>query len=400
MIENEWSLRRSTEAADEWLTPGRFALLLGLLIVADLSRRAPGRHHLHHPGFRHVQLSGGLLSPAMLLARRTAALESVQQLRASLPGPVEHADPLPALAHLPAAALDLVAVVLLPGAPVLGRAGHVLSGPALDQPPAGGRAGGGDLLVQRVVAELPDVAEPRSHVQLAAVGGVAGATGLARGRQGAGVGDGGGRHADAGGRARDDCADLADPVGPGVRRLDSGGGAADASLCGAFWGWGFWWRWFARRNCCRSWNSWPIRSATAAYSASTHDWSHAVLGLGQFPGAAVPNVADGARACSCKTGSIGPRPITPGSGRSCWPPSRYGGCAIGACARWRCWCCWGWSWLGATPPALPRAALLLSCARVCPLPGEIRHPGPRARSVAGRVWLRCAGWQKRACRPL
>ena len=178
----------------------------------------------------------------MLLAGRAAALESVQQLRPALPGPVEHAGPLPALAHLPAAAFDVVFVVLLPGAPVLGRAGDVFSGPSLDQSPAGGGAGGRDLLVQRVVAELPDVAEPHRHVQLAAVGGVAGATGLARGREGAGLGDGGGRHADAGGRAGDDRGDLADPVGPGLRRLDSGAKGCGASWCGAFWRWGFWWR--------------------------------------------------------------------------------------------------------------------------------------------------------------
>ena len=233
----------SAGAADEWLTPGRFALLLGLLIVATFPGVLLGGTTFIIRDFGMFSYPVAYLSPAMLLAGRTAALESVQPLRPSLPGPVEHADPLPALAHLPAAALDVVFVVLLSGAPVLGRAGDVFPGPSLDPPPAGGGAGGSDLLVQRAVAELPDVAEPHRHVQLAAVGGLAGATGLARGRKSAGLGDGW--------RAPCRCwragrrrllFDLADPVGPGVRRLGSARQGCGASSCGAFWGWGFWWR--------------------------------------------------------------------------------------------------------------------------------------------------------------
>src|ERR1022692_2685716 len=90
-----------------------------------VSRRALGQHYLRHSRFRDVRLSAGILPPAKLLARRTAALESLQQRRAAFPGPVEYADPLPPLAHLPAATLDLVAPILLPSTPVLGRTGHV-----------------------------------------------------------------------------------------------------------------------------------------------------------------------------------------------------------------------------------------------------------------------------------
>src|ERR1035438_1088850 len=133
-----------------------------------VSRDALRRHHLHYSGLRHVQLPGGLLSPAMLLARRASALESVQQLRPPLPGPVEHADTLSALTHLPASPPDLVVIVLLPGTPVLGRAGNVFSGAPLDPSSAGSGAGRSDLLLQRLVTELPDVAEPHRHVQLAA----------------------------------------------------------------------------------------------------------------------------------------------------------------------------------------------------------------------------------------
>src|ERR1035441_7329763 len=129
-----------------------------------VSRGSVRRHYFHYPGFRHVQLPGGVLSPAMLLAGRAAALESVQQLRPPLPRPVEHNGPLSAFAHLPASPPDVVVVVLRSGAPVLGRAGDVLSGPSLDPPPAGGGAGGSDLLVQRAVSELPNVAEPYRHI--------------------------------------------------------------------------------------------------------------------------------------------------------------------------------------------------------------------------------------------
>src|ERR1039458_1148890 len=59
-----------------------------------VSRRAAGRANLRHPGFRNVRLPAGLLSPGEFLARRAAALESVEPLRGSLPGPVEHVDPL------------------------------------------------------------------------------------------------------------------------------------------------------------------------------------------------------------------------------------------------------------------------------------------------------------------
>src|ERR1039457_2541806 len=101
-----------------------------------VSRRALGQHHFRHPGFRDVRLSAGVLSPAKFLARRAAALESLQQWRAALPGPVEYADPLPLLAHLPAAALNLVSAVLLSGTPVFvgGGGGFSLLSP---RPPCG-----------------------------------------------------------------------------------------------------------------------------------------------------------------------------------------------------------------------------------------------------------------------
>src|ERR1035441_1600432 len=192
-----------------------------------VSRRALGQHHFRHPGFRDVRLSAGVLSPAKFLARRAAALESLQQRRAALPGPVEYADPLPPLAHLPAAALNLVSAVLLSGTPVLGRAGHVLPGVSLDRAAMGSRLGRAYLRVQRADAECPDVAEYCCHVRLAAVGGMAGATRLARGGKGGRLGGAGGRHANAGRRTGSNPADLGHPYRPRLRRLGSARGAAE-----------------------------------------------------------------------------------------------------------------------------------------------------------------------------
>src|ERR1017187_6720977 len=140
-----------------------------------VSRRALGQHHFRHSGFWDVRLSTGVLSPAKLLARGVAALESLQQRRAALPGSMEYANPLPALAHLPAAAFDLVSAVLLFGTHVLGRTGHVLPGVSLDGAAMGGRPGRAHLRVQRADFECLDVAECRGHSRLAAVGGMAGA---------------------------------------------------------------------------------------------------------------------------------------------------------------------------------------------------------------------------------
>src|ERR1035438_2657760 len=167
--------------------------------TGGFSWRAAGRANLRHQGFRDVRLSAGLLSPGELLARRASALESIEPLRGSLPGPMEHADPLPVLAHLSAAALELVPVLLLSGASLLGRVGHVFPRLSLDPPPLGGGIGRADLRIQRPIFECADVAKHRGHVRLAALGRVAGAAGLAGGWEKDSVGDARGRRANAGG---------------------------------------------------------------------------------------------------------------------------------------------------------------------------------------------------------
>src|SRR5258706_6553714 len=123
-----------------------------------VSRGYPGKVHVRRSGFRNVRLPFGVLSSGEFLARGTAVLESVEQLRAAVPGPMEHFDALPAFAHLPVASSHLVTFVLLPGSSILGRTGHVFLGPALDQPSAGRGPGRADFCVQWSLIECPDVA--------------------------------------------------------------------------------------------------------------------------------------------------------------------------------------------------------------------------------------------------
>src|SRR5439155_15099405 len=105
-----------------------------------------------------------------LLARRTAAVESLQQLRRPLFGTMEHHAALPAGAHLPAAAVELVAQLFLSAALVLGRAGNVFPRAPLDGQPAGRSGGGPGVCLQRLFLEPAHVAEPYRDVQLDALG--------------------------------------------------------------------------------------------------------------------------------------------------------------------------------------------------------------------------------------
>src|ERR1035437_1226527 len=250
------------------------------------SRRSAGRANLRDQGFRDVRLSAGLLSPGELLARRASALESVEPLRGSLPGPMEHADPLPVLAHLSAAALELVPVVLLPGASFLGRVGHVFPRLSLDPPPPGGGIGRADLRIQRPVFECADVAKHRGHVRLAALGRVAGAAGLAGGRENGGVGDARGRSANAGGRPPTDPANMVYPAPSRVRRLlPAQGSVGEGSL--AIIGDGD----SGRAGLRRAIAAVPGAAGplAARYWLRLLRMVDAGLGLGQFPGAALPD---------------------------------------------------------------------------------------------------------------
>ena len=229
------------------------------------------------------------------------------------------------------------------------------------------------------------MAEPRGDVQLAAVGGVAGAAGVARGRQGAGAGHGGGGHADAGGRAGDDCGDVAAAVGAGVRGLDCTKGSCGASWCCALLGMGILVALVCAVQLLPFLELLAHSQRDTGYGSS--DWAMPSLGLGQLSGAAVPDLSE-QQGLFLQTGQY-------------WTSSYYAGIGtvlLVAVAVWRvrgvararpggAVSAWPGAGFGQQRLALPRAALVRSRAGVCPLPGEVRYPDFGGRAAAGRVWV-------------
>src|ERR1035438_4230007 len=112
--------------------PGLVCAVSRVPFHLQLSCRAAGRSNVRHSGLRHVRLPVGVLSTRMLLAGRAAPVEPAEQLRPPFPCPMEYAEPIPVLAHLPGATFAVVAVVLLSRAHVLGWAGNVSSDVELD----------------------------------------------------------------------------------------------------------------------------------------------------------------------------------------------------------------------------------------------------------------------------
>src|SRR5438045_3252830 len=93
----------------------------------------PGRHfwlgNFFPSRLRALWLPARGISSRVLLARRTPALESVQRLRAAVPGAMEHHDLVPVVVVLPASAAVVVARDLLPRPFFSRRPGNVFSGP-------------------------------------------------------------------------------------------------------------------------------------------------------------------------------------------------------------------------------------------------------------------------------
>ncbi len=183
------------------------------------SGRAVRRASICHPRFQRLQLPGRVLPARVLLAWRVAVMGSPEPLRHSFPGSVERDGTLSPFVALPAAAIELVSVLLLPCAPVLRGPGHVLPGSRLDPQSPGGCLGRCHLLVQRALTQSAHVAEPHRHFRMGSMGAVAGTARLASGRPEAGLGRLGRRHADVGGRPGNDCVYLVHPVSTGLWRL-------------------------------------------------------------------------------------------------------------------------------------------------------------------------------------
>jgi hypothetical protein len=125
-----------------WLTPGRFSLVLGLLIFAAFPQVLLGLQTFVVRDYGFFCVSAREFSTGSCLAWRIAALESLQQLRSPFPGAMEHHAPLPTGAHLPAAAPQMVPQLLLFASPVLGGTGNVLPDEPLDGIAPGSSRGG------------------------------------------------------------------------------------------------------------------------------------------------------------------------------------------------------------------------------------------------------------------
>src|SRR2546422_4189626 len=138
---------------------GTFRNLVGVADFHFFPGRSAGHPHLHLPGLRPFRLPSGILSPGKLLAGRSAPVESIERLRYSLSGAVEHDGVVSGIAVLPAPAVVLVVGSLLPGASFSGGVGHVLSGPPLDRKPARRLSGGTCVCLQWIHSEFIDVAE-------------------------------------------------------------------------------------------------------------------------------------------------------------------------------------------------------------------------------------------------
>ena len=139
---------------ENWLTPRRFAMLLGLLMVATFLGILLGLRTF-------IIRDYGMFSyPAAYFQR-----ECFWQGELPFWNPFNHFG-LPFLAQWNTLALYPPALIylLLPGSPILGRIGHVLPGSGLDGASTCRRSGGDYFLVQRVELELPDVAEPHRHI--------------------------------------------------------------------------------------------------------------------------------------------------------------------------------------------------------------------------------------------
>src|SRR5438128_1132233 len=130
-------------------------------------------------GFRILQLSTGTLPSRKLLAGGNSSVESTQQLRASLSGPVEHLGSLSRVAVLSVVSALMVAGRFLLAPSIPGRNGYVLPGRSLDRQSYRRVRRRCGLRLQRTDSELPDVAEQHHGAGLDALGDIGDATSLA-----------------------------------------------------------------------------------------------------------------------------------------------------------------------------------------------------------------------------
>ena len=154
----------------------------GNLHLCGLPGGPAGMANILLPRLRIFQLSTGALPSRKLLAGRNSPLESTQQLRASLSGPVEHLGSLSRFAVLPAFSAVVVAGRFLFAPPIPGGNGNVLPGQPLDWQSSRSLGRRRRLRLQRTDSELPDVAEQHRGAGLDALDHFGFATSLDRRR--------------------------------------------------------------------------------------------------------------------------------------------------------------------------------------------------------------------------
>src|SRR2546429_9028718 len=104
---------------------GALRNLAGVAGFHSFPGRSARRPPLHLPRLRPFRFPAGILSQGKLLAGRSALVESIERLRYSLSGAMEHAGAVSRVAVLPAPAALLVVGSFLSGPPLPGGVGNV-----------------------------------------------------------------------------------------------------------------------------------------------------------------------------------------------------------------------------------------------------------------------------------
>ena len=161
------------------VAPEEIRVAAAVAALRRLSAGVDGSALVLLPRLRRAGLSGRRLAQRNLLAGRMAAVESLQQLRHTVPRAMGRDGALPALAHLPAAAAALVTGSLLPAAPLARRRGHAPPRPALDQKRIRRGVRRRRVHARRTGHLVSAMAQLHRRPRLDAVGGAAGRTKLA-----------------------------------------------------------------------------------------------------------------------------------------------------------------------------------------------------------------------------
>ena len=176
----EEPLEKDTLSWLDMFTPGRLAGLIALFLFALYPGVILGTHSFFFRDFGLFTYPVAI-TPTKVSGRAGAAVESAEQLRRAVSGPMEHIGLLSAITHLHDVSVAVVVELFLPRPSGARGSGHVLAGLSLDSKPAGGEHRRVGLRAERTHAQQPDVDQQSRRVKLAAAGHAVGRTGLADG---------------------------------------------------------------------------------------------------------------------------------------------------------------------------------------------------------------------------